>query len=59
MLISNGSSRPIVSVLPTTQYFNLHVVTIPAANMGTQLFSSTILGSFFFLFIIFSFCILL
>lgn len=28
--------------------FNLHAVTIPAANMGTQLFSSTILGSCFF-----------
>lgn len=49
MLISNGSSRSIVCVLSTIQYFNLHAVTIPAANMGTQLFTSTILGSFFFL----------
>lgn len=48
MFISNGSSRSIVCVLSTIQYFNLHAVTIPAANMGTQLFSSTILGSFFF-----------
>lgn len=50
MLISNGSSRSIVCALSTIQYFNLHAVTIPAANMGTQLFSSTILGSFFFFF---------
>lgn len=48
MLISNGSSRSIVCVLSTIQYFNVLAVTIPAANMGTQLFSSTILGSWFF-----------
>lgn len=53
MLISTGRmSRSIVCVLSTSQHFNLHAVTIPAANVGTQLFSSTILGSFFFNFLI-------
>lgn len=49
MHISTGiSSRSIVCVLSTIQHSNLYAVTIPAANVGTQLFSSTILGSFFF-----------
>lgn len=42
LILAGRSSRSIVCVLSIIQHFNLHVLTIPAANVGTQLFSSTI-----------------